>query len=113
MKQTLLIVPTMLLAACAGSELLVRASDCTRPSLTVVGQPIDKLDADRLNAENRSYRDCVKSYVSREKAIAEKHRAIASAHATAANAVTAEFNQYAKDLGSNLDERESINATMP
>lgn len=103
----------MLLAACAGSEELVRASDCTRPSLIAAGQPIGKLDANRLNAENRAYRDCVKSYVSREKAIAEKHQTIANAHATAANVATAEFNQYAIDLGSNLDERESTNATMP
>lgn len=112
MRPTILIAPTILLAACAGLDERVRASDCKRPSLIAAGQPISMKDADRLNAENRSYRDCVKSYVSREKAIVEKHQAIANAHASAANAASTEFNQYSESLKANLDERKPAD-TMP
>ena len=65
-----------------------------------------KADADKLNADNKSYQNCVNAYHNARKAVVEEHNAIAVANADAARKLDDEFNAYVETLNVNLAARE-------
>ncbi|ROH92134.1 hypothetical protein ED208_07140 [Stagnimonas aquatica] len=84
----------------------VAPMNCTRPVLLPPTKALSKKESEKLNADNKSYQDCVKAYVNARKAVVDEHNAISKAHADAAVAAQTEFNAYVTELNANLAARE-------
>lgn len=87
----------------------VAAMSCARPVLLPPTKALSRKESEKLNADNKSFQDCVKAYVGARKAVVDEHNAIAKAHADAAVAAQTEFNAYVTELNANLAAREKTN----
>ena len=81
-------------------------ANCTKPVLPPPTKTMSKKESDKLNADNKTFQDCIKAYVGARKVVVDEHNAIAKAHADAAVAAQTEFNAYVGELNANLAERE-------
>ena len=95
------------LAACSAMGACVQAPTipvptCVMPTLAGRTAPFTQAQADKLNAENRAYRDCVSAYHEARKAVVDEHNAIAVANANAAQKLDDEFNRYVEALDAAL-----------
>lgn len=93
-------------AAAAPAPSTVAPMSCAKPVLLPPTKALSKKESEKLNADNKSFQDCVKAYVGARKAVVDEHNAIAKAHADAAVAAQAEFNAYVTELNANLAARE-------
>jgi len=93
-------------AATAPAPATIAPMSCPRPVLLPPTKALSKKESEKLNADNKSFQDCVKAYVGARKAVVDEHNAIAKAHADAAVAAQTEFNAYVTELNANLAARE-------
>lgn len=73
----------------------IQANPCQPPDLGAVHSGLTQKEAEALNANNKTYQECVQNYVNQQ-------QALANAHLQAAKQAADEFNVYAKALHDKL-----------
>lgn len=92
--------------AATAAPTAVAPANCTKPVLPPPTKTMSKKESDKLNADNKTFQECIKAYVGARKAVVDEHNTIAKAHADAAVAAQTAFNAYVEELNANLAERE-------
>ena len=106
LKKSLLAISLLASAAAFAEAPTIPEPTCVKPLLPPGITPLSKAQADKLNADNKTYERCVTDYHNTRKALVDEHNAIAVANATAAKKLDEEFNSYVESLNASLAARE-------
>lgn len=98
--------PPATTTAPAAPAAAVAPANCTKPVLLPPSKALSKKESEKLNADNKTYQDCIKAYVGARKLVVDEHNAIAKLHADAAVAAQTDFNAYVTELNANLAARQ-------
>ena len=105
-KTSLLAISLLASAAAFAQAPVIPEPVCVKPLIPPGVAPLSKAQADKLNADNKTYEKCVSTYYNARKAVVDEHTAIINANAAAGKKLNEEFNAYLDVLNASLAERE-------